>query len=166
MAVITGNGLTDTAANAVFVQPTAVPITVKVVVSNGETVSGFKVEPVFQVQVVAPADVNVADCPTQIVDELTVTIGNGLTDTVATAVFVQPAVVPVTVKFVVDNGVTVSGFKVEPVFQVQVVAPADVKVVDCPKHIVGELTVTIGNGLTDTVATAVFVQPAVVPVTV
>jgi hypothetical protein len=51
---------------------------------------------VFHKYVAAPLLVNVAVCPKQIVKELTVTVGNGITDIVATAVFVQPDEVPVT----------------------------------------------------------------------
>jgi len=51
------------------------------------------------------------------VGELTVTVGSDVTDTFDTAVFVQPLVVPVTVKFVFVVGDTVNGFVVEPVFQ-------------------------------------------------
>ena len=40
------------------------------------------------------------------------------------------------------------------------------RVAGWPSQMVGELTVTIGNGLTVTVAIAVAVQPNVVPVTV
>jgi len=51
------------------------------------------------------------------VGELTVTVGLELTITFDTAVFVQPLVVPVTVKLVLVVGDTVNGFVVEPVFQ-------------------------------------------------
>jgi len=51
------------------------------------------------------------------VGELTVIVGSGVTDTFDTAVFVQPLVVPVTVKLVLVVGDTVNGFIVEPVFQ-------------------------------------------------
>jgi hypothetical protein len=49
---------------------------------------------------------------------LTVTVGSDVTDTFDTAVFVQPFVVPVTVKLVLIVGDTVNGFNVDPVFQV------------------------------------------------
>ena len=45
----------------------------------------------------APAAVNVAVLPEQMVGEFTVTFGNGVTVTVATAVLLQPLIVPVTV---------------------------------------------------------------------
>ncbi len=44
-----------------------------------------------------PVAVNVAVAPAQIVGEFTAIVGNGFTVTVATAVPLQPAVVPVTV---------------------------------------------------------------------
>ena len=65
----------------------------------------------------APLAVNVAVKPAQIVEEFTETDGKGVTEIIATAVFVQPLVVPVTVKLVLDVGETVSRLDVEPVFQ-------------------------------------------------
>ena len=71
-------------------------------------VSGYAVfvplTPAVQVYVVAPFGIRVAVCPSQMVGEFTVTTGNGLTVTVATAVDVQPSVVPVTVYDVVVSG--------------------------------------------------------------
>ena len=56
------------------------------------------VEPLLQEYVVAPVAVSVADEPEQIASEFAVTVGVGLTDTVATAVPEHPAaLVPVTV---------------------------------------------------------------------
>ena len=63
--------------------------------------------PAVQLYVVAPFGIRVAVCPSQMVGEFTVTTGNGLTVTVATAVDVQPSVVPVTVYDVVVSGDTV-----------------------------------------------------------
>ena len=60
--------------------------------------------PAVQLYVVAPFGIRVAVCPSQMVGELTVTTGNGFTVTVATAVDVQPSVVPVTVYDVVVSG--------------------------------------------------------------
>jgi hypothetical protein len=68
--------------------------------------------------VLAPLAVNVAVKPAQIVEEFTETDGKGVTETFETAVFVQPLIVPVTVKFVLVVGDTVNGFVVDPVFQV------------------------------------------------
>ena len=99
------------------------------------------------------------------VGEFTVTTGNGLTVTVATAVAVQPSVVPVTVYDVVVSGDAVF-VPLTPAVQVYVVAPFGIRVAVCPAQMVGEFTVTTGNGLTVTVAIAVAVQPNVVPVTV
>jgi hypothetical protein len=166
LTVIVGREFTVTVATAVFEQPEVVPVTVYVVVEVGETVNGFAVEPVFQEYVVPPAAVNVALCPLQIVGELTVIVGREFTVTVATAVFEHPEVVPVTVYVVVEVGETVNGFAVDPVFHEYVVPPAAVNVALCPLQIVGELTVIVGREFTVTVATAVFEQPEVVPVTV
>jgi hypothetical protein len=77
------------------------------VVDVGETVSGLVEAPVFHEYVVAPAPVNVAFCPLQIVVELTETIGSGLTVTIEFVEAEQPLVVPVTVYVVVDAGETV-----------------------------------------------------------
>ena len=63
----------------------------------GVTVIGLIVAPVLHKYVVAPAAVNVAVCPAQIVGELTIIIGRGVTVTMAIAVFEQPDVVPITV---------------------------------------------------------------------
>jgi hypothetical protein len=104
--------------------------------------------------------------PAQIVGELTVTVGKGVTVTVDTAVFVHPDWVPVTVYVVVEAGETEIGFVLAPVLQLYVVPPEPVSVAEAPAQMVGELTVTVGNGVTVTFDTAVFVQPALVPVTV
>ena len=63
----------------------------------GITLIGFVVAPVDHAYVVAPAAVNVAVAPAQIVSEFTVVTGSGFTVTVAMAEEVQPNDVPVTV---------------------------------------------------------------------
>jgi hypothetical protein len=93
-------------------------------------------------------------------------VGNGFTVTVATAVAEQPDEVPVTVYEVVEVGVTVIGFEVEPFDHEYVVPPVAVNIASDPEQIVGELTAIVGNGFTVTVATAVAEHPVVVPVTV
>jgi hypothetical protein len=67
---------------------------------------------------------------------------------------------------VVEVGDTVIGLVVCPLLHEYVEPPLAVKVAVAPLQIVGEFTVTVGKGLTVTVATAVPVQPVVVPVTV
>ena len=91
---------------------------------------------------------------------------DALTDTVETAVPVQPLVVPVTVYVVVDAGLTEIGFVRSPVLQAYVVPPPAVSVAEVLGQIVSEFTVTTGIGVTVTVEIAVLVQPPVVPVTV
>ena len=59
--------------------------------------AGLPLKPPVQVYVVPPLAVNVAVWPEQIVGEFTVIFNPDDTDTVATAVFVQPLAVPVTV---------------------------------------------------------------------
>jgi hypothetical protein len=100
--------------------------------------------------------------------EFTVTFGNGVTVTVATAVLVQLFKVPVTVYVVVVVNTGVVGFDtpVKPPVQLYVVAPLAVKLAVVPLQMVGEFTVTVGRGFTVTVDTAVPVQPCVLPVTV
>ena len=78
----------------------------------------------------------------------------------------HPSKVPMTVYVEVARGVTVF-VALTPADQVYVVAPFGIKVAVCPSQMVGELTVTIGNGLTVTVTFAEAVQPSKdVPVTV
>lgn len=107
-----------------------------------------------------------AVCPAQITDEFTVTVGFEVTLTVAIAVLEQPEVVPVTVYEEEFEGETAMVFAVLPVFQEYVEAPVAVNVADWPEHIAAEFTLTGGLAVTLTVATAVFEQPAEVPVTV
>ena len=113
-----------------------------------------------------PLAVIVAVCPTQIVEEVTDTIGKGVTDTFAIAVLVQPNAAPITVYVVFIVGASVNVLNKEPLFQEYVVAPLTVIVAVCPEHIVDEFTTTVGNGVTETSAIAVFVQPKDVPITV
>ena len=63
----------------------------------GVRLIGFVIAPVDHAYVVAPAPVNVAAAPAQIVSEFTVVIGKEFTVTVATADEVQPNEFPVTV---------------------------------------------------------------------
>jgi hypothetical protein len=100
------------------------------------------------------------------VGEFTVITGAEVTETVATAVFEQPDVTPVTVYDVVVVGDTVIGLVTKPFDHEYVVPPAAVNVADAPAQIEGELTVIVGIGFTVTVATAEPEQPDVVPVTV
>jgi hypothetical protein len=74
--------------------------------------------------------------------------------------------VPVTVYDVVEVGVTEIGLVVCPELHEYESAPVAVKSALSPEQMVGEFTLTTGNGLTVTVATAVAEQPVDVPVTV
>lgn len=65
-----------------------------------------------------------------------------------------------------ETGVTEYGLAVEPVFHVYVVPPEAVSTAVLPAQIVGELTVMLAVPPMVTVATAVPVQPLLVPVTV
>ncbi len=89
--------------------------------------------------------------------------------TVETAVFVQPSTLPVTVYVVVTVGDAVAvpaPLGVAPELHAYVVAPEALRLATSPAHIVGELTVTTGKGMTVTVETAEAVHPAEAPVTV
>lgn len=59
----------------------------------------------------------VAVCPIQIVEEVTVKVGKGVTDTFAIVVLVQPNASPVTVYVVFIVGASVNVLNKEPVFQ-------------------------------------------------
>jgi hypothetical protein len=72
-------GLIVTVATAVDVHVNEVPVTVYEVVAAGVTFIGLATAPVLHEYVVAPAPVNVAVAPGQIVGELTVVTGSGLT---------------------------------------------------------------------------------------
>jgi hypothetical protein len=106
LTVVTGIGLTVTVATAVLVQLPVVPVTVYDVVVAGVTEIELVIAPVLHAYEAAPAAVNVAVAPAQILGEVTVVIGDGSTVTVATAVPVHVPEVPVTVYEVVVAGVT------------------------------------------------------------
>jgi hypothetical protein len=113
--------------------------------------------------------VSVAEFPRQIAgdEDVAVTVGEGMTVTVACEVEEHVPLVPVTVYVVVEDGLTVTEVPLSaPGFHVYVVAPDAVSVVDVPSQMViadGE-TVTVGVGTTVTVTCAEEVQPfAAVP---
>lgn len=166
LTLTVGRGVTETVDIVVFVQPFVVPVTVKLVLDAGETFNGLDVEPVFHEYVEAPLAVKVAVPPAQIVGELTITVGRGVTDTFDTAVLVQPFVAPVTVKFVLEDGDTVNELPVDPTFHEYVEAPLATNVVVWPEQMVTELTVTDGNGITVTIPLFTEPQPPKVYVTV
>jgi hypothetical protein len=117
--------VTVTVPCPVEVQPLAsLPVTVYVMLDVGFAVTD---EPVVALSAVAglheyvfaPLAVSVADCPLQIVAEVTVTTGSGLTFTVTCVDAVQPFTsVPVTVYVVVEVGLAVTG---EPVVELSAV---------------------------------------------
>ncbi len=99
------------------------------------------------------------------IGEVTVKEGIGVTETLATAVLVQPNVAPVTVQDVFDEGETVNGFDDEPVFHVYVAAPFAINVAVLFAQMLGEFTVIDGNALTTTVAIVDPLHVELVPVT-
>ena len=103
----------------------------------------------------------VIDAPRHIVPPVAVTVGRGFTVTTLDAVFVQPfPSVPVTTYVVVVVGLTIFEFPFpSPLFQVYVLAPLAVIVIDAPRHIVPPDNVIVGFGLTVTTLRAVAVTP-------
>jgi hypothetical protein len=161
-----------TVATADPVQPSEVPVTVYEVVLAGETVIELVVSPVFHEYESAPSAVNVASSPEHIVGELTVTVNEELTVTVATAVAVIPLSIEVTVYEVVADGETEIEFVVSPVFHEYIVVllpPVTVRIAVPPGQILSEFTFIKNEEVslvTVTVAIAVPVHPLFVPVTV
>ena len=93
--VTMGKGLTTMVPTVVLRQPKdVVPVTVYEVVDVGLTVIESVVVPVDQEYELAPLAVSVAELPAQIVAELTVTTGNGLTITVCITVSEQVGWLP------------------------------------------------------------------------
>ena len=128
-----------------------------------------EVAPALHVYEVPPPAVKLAVCPGQIVGELTVIVGKGVTVTVAIAVLEQEPTVPVTVYVVLEEGEASAVFvpvEVAPALHVYEEPPPAVKLAVCPLQIVGEFTVIVGRGVTVTVAIAVLEQDPAVPVTV
>ena len=93
------------------------------------------------------------------------TIGKGFTETVA---IVDPEQTPL-IPLIVNEELLIGEINKEvpkvPLLHVYVLAPVTVSVTVCPIQIVGLFTISVRFGFTETVVTAVFVQPAVVPVT-
>ena len=121
----------------------------------------------------APVAARVVEAPAHIVASVpALTVGNGLTVSVAVVEPLQPFAVPVTVYVVVAVGEAITDAPVvalRPVEGVQayVVAPEAVSVAEEPAQIAaGPLIVTVGFGFTVTVAFTAELQPDAVPVTV
>lgn len=170
-----GSGLTVTIEVAEDVHVPVVPVIVYVVVTVGLAVTDAPVvalNPVEgdQLYVVAPLAVSVVLLPLQIVAEFTVTTGFGFTVTLQVLVPTHEPVVPVTVYTVVTVGLAVTLAPVvalNPVAgdQLYVVAPLAVRVVELPRQIVCEATVTAGGGETVTVVVTGALVQVPVPTT-
>jgi len=167
-------GLTVTVAVVVLIHPAAeVLVIVYIVVTVGLATTEAPVvifNPVAGDQeydiAFVPVAVNIVDDPLQIVTELTVIFGFGLTVTtpIAEALhLIQFFTTPVTVYEVVVDGDTLIELVVAPLLQVYEAAPLAVNIAVWPWHIVAELTVIKG---TVTLETAVLEQPFINPVTV
>jgi hypothetical protein len=115
-AVILGPENTVTETVFELLQPAVAPVTVYVVVIVGLTTTVAPVnEPGFQVYVVAPLPVKVAELPAHIAIGLAiaVTVGIGLTVNVTVFVLVQLPLAPVTVYVVVIVGLTTTAVPVK-----------------------------------------------------
>jgi hypothetical protein len=133
------------------------------------------VAPFDQRKLVPPLAVRITDPPWQKAvgpPAAIVAVGNGFTVTVPVWLAEQIPAVPVTVYIVVKVGLAMTEepdvvFKPVPGLHENEFAPPAVNVAELPLHMVAELTVKVRLPITETVATAVFVQPArLVPVTV
>jgi hypothetical protein len=169
--VTTGKGFTVIADAAVPEQPPLNPVTVNVVLADGLTAIVAVVSPVLHKKLAAPLAVSVTDEPEQMETEdgVQVTTGAVFTVTVAEALAEHPfALVPVTVKVVVADGLTVMLADVAPVFHRKLAAPLAVSVTDDPAQMETEdgVQVTTGAVLTVTVVLAEAEQPPFDPVTV
>lgn len=107
----------------------------------------------------------VAVCPEQIDAEFTARVGVAFTVTVVVFEEEQEPLLPLTVYTVVVEGVTVTLVELEPVLQVYVFAPVEVRVADCPAHTVAEFTASVGVEFTETVAVLTALQLPFAPVT-
>jgi hypothetical protein len=92
------------------------------------------------------------------VEEVTLTVGFGLTVTLDTCVFEQEPLYPVTEYEVLEAGLTEILDVVCPELHEYVAAPLAVKLVLCPEQIVAEVTLTVGFGLTVTFDICVLAQ--------
>jgi hypothetical protein len=171
-AVTLGKAVTVTVTFAVFEQPLLVPVTVYVVVPEGDTEYEELVPRLLlQLYVDAPVALMVELDPAHIGDTVAdaLTFGKAVTFTVTFAVFEQPELVPVTVYVVVEPGDTeYEEFEPRLLLQLYVDAPVALIVVLDPAQI-GDTVAdaeTFGKAVTLTVTFAVFEQPELVPVTV
>jgi hypothetical protein len=132
----------------------------------GATPIVFVDKPVLQEYVFAPLAVNEVVWPEQMIDEFTVTVGNGFTTTVVIVKPEQAPVSPITEKVEVFAGDITIEEPTDPLFHVYVVAPVVVNVAVWPIQMVGLFTVNDKFALMVILAVAVFTQPNKSPVTV
>jgi hypothetical protein len=178
LTVTFGTGLTVMVTVDVLLQGPVVPVTVYVVVADGEATGFATVELLNpaagdQLYDVAPLAVRLVLNPSQIVVvPLMVTTGIGTIVTVTVAVAEHPPADPVTVYVVVEDGVA-TGFAIvvllKPVAgnQLYVTAPPAVKFDELPAQILPPpVAVTEGAELIVMVTVPVPEHPLVFPVTV
>lgn len=121
LTLTVGVAFTVTVDDVMELHPFAVPVIVYTVVPPGEAVTEAPVVPLSpvagdQVYVLAPDAFRVAEPPLQMVGELAVIVGLGVTVTVAVVALVQVPFAPVTVYALVAPGETVNVEPVAPVF--------------------------------------------------
>ena len=151
-AVTVGGVSTVTETVFVFTHPLAsVPVTVYVVVAEGETETVVPLsDPGIQSYVFAPTPVSEAEVPLQIEEgePEAVTVGREFTVTDTVCVFVHPNEdVPVTVYVVFAVGETTTDEPdIDPGIQLYVAAPPLFKVAEDPVQIAGELEVAVTAG--------------------
>jgi hypothetical protein len=150
-----GKGLTTIVIVRVEEQAPIAPVTVKVVVTVGDTTAvAVSIFPGFQVKDAAPEALNVVLLPIHILVDVAeaLTVGVGVTNKLCVVELIQPkALVPVTVNTVEVAGLTVTVAPLKlPGFQVKDVAPEAVNVAVFPLQIVvGEAeAIIVGVGLT------------------
>ena len=165
-----GTAFTVTVTVATSVQPLLVPVTVYIVVEDGDAEKEAPLPEGLHEYDVAPLADTVVLLPLQMVgtDADADTSGTEFTVMVTVATSVHPLLVPVTVYVVVDDGDAENEDPLPEGLHEYDVAPLAETVVLLPLQIVGDAAEadTSGTAFTVTVTVAVFVQPLLVPVTV
>lgn len=138
------------------VHPFSVPATIKVVVTDGETVTVEALPRPVQVYVCAPPAVSVADPPWQTDALFTVSVGKGITCNMIVAESAQiPPLMPATIIVEVPTGATVIVGPDPGTDQLNEAAPLAVSVAVSPAHSEGGwVTETKGTGTTTMVEVA------------
>ena len=169
-APIGGASFTVTVTVATSVHPLVVPVTVYVVVDDGDAEKEGPLPEGLHEYDEAPLAETVVLLPLQMVgtEADADTSGTAFTVTVTVATSVHPLLVPVTVYVVVDDGDAENEDPLPEGLHEYDDAPLAETVVLLPLQMVGDAAEadTSGTAFTVTVTVAVFEQPLLVPVTV